>query len=132
MIIFFKKYKISIALSVVILILCFMDTVSLPKVEMTDFDKLAHFLMFGTLGGCVFFERSDYFKSKVSNVTLFLVSFLFPTLFSGLIELGQEYFTSYRSGDWRDFLFDGMGASVALIICFLINRKKINCRYNAQ
>ncbi len=118
-----NKYKISIILTVVILILCFMNTKSLPTVEMTDFDKLAHFLMFGALGGTVFFEKSGYFKTKISNTKLFLLSFLFPTLFSGLIEIMQEYFTSNRTGDWRDFLFDGIGAFTAYVICFLINRK---------
>jgi VanZ family protein len=51
-----------------------------------------------------------------------LVSFLFPVVFSGLIEIMQD-FTTYRSGDWEDFLFDGIGAFVGLMICFGINRK---------
>ncbi len=123
MISFLKKYKITIFLGLVIVILCFMNTQSLPSVKMTDFDKLAHFLMFGALGGTLFFERSGYFKNKISNAKLFLLTFLFPTLFSGLIELIQEYFTSNRTGDWFDFLFDGIGAFTAFIICLLINKR---------
>ncbi len=123
MISFLNNYKISIILSVVILILCFMNTEPLPKVEMTNFDKLVHFLMFGAMGGILFFEASNYFRRKVQGKKLFLLSFLFPTLFSGLIELMQEYLTLTRTGDWMDFLFDGMGAFTAFLICLLINGK---------
>jgi VanZ family protein len=100
-----------------------MNTESLPKVEMTDFDKLVHLLIFGALAGLVFFENSCYFKQKVSFKTIFIGSFLFPLLFGGLIEVFQEYFISNRTGDWLDFLFDGIGIFFVFVLCRLINRQ---------
>ncbi len=118
-----KKHWITSLLCVIILILCFMNTNSLPQVEMTDFDKLVHFIMFLGVSGTVFFENSNYFRRAISFKQIFGGSFLFPTLFSGLIELMQEYFSPYRTGDWMDFLFDGAGAFVGIIICWGINKK---------
>ncbi|MDR1683715.1 MAG: VanZ family protein, partial [Candidatus Symbiothrix sp.] len=60
---------------------------------------------------------------KISFIRIFLGSFLFPLIFSGLIEIGQESLTLTRSGDWMDFLFDGIGTSVGLLACWLYNRK---------
>lgn len=126
MIQFLAKYKISIILFLTILILCFMKTSSLPDVEMTDFDKLVHFLIFGGLSGIIFFDNTRYFRNKISRNRILLGSALFPTLFSGLIEILQEYLTTYRSGDWRDFLFDVIGIFFATLICLLINRSLKN------
>jgi VanZ family protein len=88
-----------------------------------NFDKIVHFLMFFALSGVVFFENTGYFRRRISLVRIFFGSFLYPTLFSGLIELMQEFFSSARTGDWIDFLFDGMGAFFGILICFFINRK---------
>lgn len=118
-----RRYWISIGISVVILILCLMNTEPMPSVPMTDFDKLVHFLMIAGLSGIIFFENSNYLRKKVSGVRVFFGSFLFPVLFSGAIELIQEYLSPYRSGDWMDFLWDGVGALVGVLICLLINSK---------
>lgn len=118
------NYKISIILSVIILILCFIKLGPLPeKIPMTNLDKLAHFLMFLSLSCVVFFENTAYFKRAVSYERIVLGSFLFPLLFSGGVEIMQEYLTTYRSGDWMDFLYDGIGAFFGLAICLKINSK---------
>ncbi|MDR3339334.1 MAG: VanZ family protein [Candidatus Symbiothrix sp.] len=114
---------ISIALIVVILVLCFMNMAPLPAAPVANFDKFVHLLMFLALSGSVFFDNTAYLKKQIDVYRLFLASFLFPTLFSGAIELGQEYFTTTRSGDWWDFLFDGIGAFIGILVCLLINRR---------
>jgi VanZ family protein len=90
---------------------------------MTDFDKLVHLLMFLGLSGTVFFDNTKYLRKQISRRRIILGSFLLPTLISGGIELLQEYFTPYRTGDWRDFLYDGIGAFLGLVICLAINRR---------
>ena len=120
---FIKAHWISIPLCLVILYLCFMDTEPLPKVSIINFDKFVHCCMFLTVSGIIFFENSKYFKKSVSIGNLVKYSFFFPTIYSGLIEIGQEYLTSTRSGDWLDFLFDGIGAFLGLIICIMINKR---------
>ena len=104
-----------------------MNTEPLPKVSVLNFDKFVHFCMFLTVSGVIFFENTRYFKNSVSIGNLIKYSFLFPTIYSGLIEVGQEYLAPTRSGDWLDFLFDGIGAFLGLIICFIIN-KRLNKR----
>ncbi len=121
-----KKFWISIFLCITILILCFMNTEPLPKIEMTDFDKLVHYLMFLGLSGTIFFENTKWFRKRISNQRIFWGSFLFPTLFSGAIELMQEYLAPTRSGDWMDFFFDGLGTLTGLVLCWLINLKITN------
>ncbi|MDH8701531.1 VanZ family protein [Dysgonomonadaceae bacterium PH5-43] len=118
-----KQYWISILLSSVILFLCFMSTEPLPAVPMTDFDKVVHFLMFLALSGTVFFDNTSYFKKRITYQRIVWGSFFFPIVFSGLIEILQEYATTYRSGDWMDFFYDTMGAFVGLAICLKINSK---------
>ncbi|GHT39057.1 membrane protein [Bacteroidia bacterium] len=116
-----KKYGISIALCAFILVLCFMDTAELPDAPMTNFDKLVHLLMFMGLSGVVFFDNTNYLRTAVSRQRIFWSSFSFPVVFSGAIEIMQEYLTTTRTGDWMDFLFDTIGAFIGLVICVLIN-----------
>jgi VanZ family protein len=118
-----KKYRFSIALCALILILCFIDTAELPDAPMTNFDKLVHLLMFMGLGGVVFFDNTNYLRQPVSRQRIFRSSFLFPTMFSGAIEIMQEYWTTTRTGDWMDFLFDTIGAFIGLAGCVLINHR---------
>jgi len=122
MIAILKKYLISISLSAVILYLCFMSVESLPESPMTNFDKIVHFLMFLGLSGVVFFENTGYLRKPTSLQRIVFGSFLFPTLFSGIIELMQEYLSPNRTGDWMDFLFDAIGTFIGLVICLKINQ----------
>lgn len=118
-----KKHWISLVISLVILWGCFSNMSSMPEVPMTDFDKLVHFLMFLGLGGCIYFENSSFFRRAITRRRILLGTFFFPLIFSGLIELGQEYLSPFRSGDWMDFLWDFIGSILALAICLVINKK---------
>ncbi|MDR2086022.1 MAG: VanZ family protein [Dysgonamonadaceae bacterium] len=119
-----KKFRISVFLTVLILFLCFINLSDIPEnMPVENFDKFVHFLMFFALSGAIFFDNTAYFKRQISLNRIFWGSFLFPTLFSGFIELLQEYLSSTRTGDWIDFLFDGIGAFLGIVICFLINSK---------
>jgi VanZ family protein len=118
-----KKYWLTILFVIVIIILCFINPPEMETQPMTNFDKLAHFLMFMGLSGTMFFDNSFYFKKQVARWSIFWGSFLFPIVFSGGIEIAQEYLTTTRSGDWMDFLFDTIGVSCGCLICLGINRK---------
>jgi len=117
-----KKYWLSLLVLSIIFILCFMDTGQLPAAPVANFDKLVHSLMFLGLSGVIFFDGAGYLRYPVSVKWLFVVTFLFPVAIGGLIEIMQANLTTYRSGDWFDFLFDGFGAAVGFGIAFLINR----------
>ncbi|MDR0680572.1 MAG: VanZ family protein [Dysgonamonadaceae bacterium] len=116
-----KKYGLSILFCAIILVLCFISTKPLPKVPISNFDKMVHLIMFLGLSGVVFFDNTLYLKNRISYWRIVFGSFLFPTLFSGLVELMQEYFPIDRTGDWMDFLFDAIGSFIGLAICMTIN-----------
>ena len=119
-----KKYWLSILVTVVIFVLCFINPAEIPvKSPMTNFDKVVHILMLGGLAGTIFFDNSFYFRRRVSNKSIFWGSFVFPIVLGGLIEIGQEYLTATRTGDWMDFWFDVIGVSCAYLICLAINRR---------
>lgn len=124
MIVVLRKYGISILFCILILFACFMNVSSLPPAPMTNFDKVVHFFMFLFLGGCIYFENTDYFKRAISTRRIFWSSFLFPALYGGLVELIQNYISPYRTGDWGDFLWDSIGAFFAFVIVLMINRKR--------
>lgn len=123
MIAFCKKYPISILLSILIFVACFMSLSSVPSPGITNFDKFVHFVMFFFLSGTVFFENTFFFKNPISYQRIIWGSFLFPIVFSGSIEIVQEYVSPYRSGDWMDFLWDCIGVFIALAVCLKINSR---------
>ncbi|GHV10002.1 membrane protein [Bacteroidia bacterium] len=117
-----KKYGLSGLLCIVILILCLMNTQDFPEAPMSNFDKLVHTILFLAVSGVVFFDNTARLKIKISERRLFLGSLIFPIVFSGLIEILQEYCTLYRTGDWMDWVFDSVGAATGWIICWALNR----------
>jgi VanZ family protein len=123
MIALLKKYWVSILFVTAIFILCFMNTAPLPSPPVQNIDKYVHSLLFLGLSGVIFFDNTSYLRKAISNVRIFLSSFLFPVLLGGVIEIMQTFLTSTRSGDWMDFLFDGIGAFLGMVISWLINRK---------
>jgi len=100
-----------------------MDTQPLPKVHIHDFDKFVHLVMFLTISGVIFFESTSYFKKKISTWKVVNISFVFPIIYGGLVEIAQEYLSYTRTGDWMDFWFNVIGASFGLAICLLINKR---------
>jgi len=121
MIMYLKKYCISGLVILTILVLCLMDTSTLPEAPMDDFDKLVHVIMFAGLSGIIFFDNTNYLRRQISKIRIFSGSFVLPVFLGGLIEILQENFTKTRTGDWLDFLYDVVGAAFGLGILFLIN-----------
>jgi len=122
MITFLRKYILSILCITAICILCFMNTSSLPAEPMPNFDKVVHVIMFLGLSGVIFFDNTRYLRFPISNLRIFLGTFIFPIALGGLIEILQADLTTYRTGDWFDFLFDNVGAVAGWGIALLINR----------
>jgi len=117
-----KKYWISITIISIVIVLCFINLSEIPvQAPMTNFDKLVHILMLGGISGAIFFDNTYYFRKRVSGKPIFWGSFFFPVVLGGLIEIGQSYLTTSRSGDWWDFWFDIIGVVIAYPICLAIN-----------
>ena len=134
-----KKYWLSTLVLLIILVLCFMKTTSFPAPPVRNFDKLVHTIMFLGLAGVIFFDNTRYLRFPISKVRIFWSTFIFPIALGGLIEILQANLTTYRSGDWSDFLFDVVGALIGWGIASLINhylvslrKTRINNRHNTS
>lgn len=116
------RYTVSWLLIVAILLACFLPV---PETEMDDvpfIDKWVHILMYLVLSSSLWIEylRShthiDYLKLCVGAIVL-------PIALSGLIELGQAYCTTTRSGDWLDFLANVTGVGLGALLGFTVYRR---------
>jgi VanZ family protein len=116
-----KKYWLSIIFIIIIFIACFMNTTPLPPPPVMNFDKVVHSILFLGLAGVLFFDNTGYLRFPISKARIFLSAFVLPVALGGLIEIMQEYLTKTRSGDWFDFLFDGIGGLFGWGIALLIN-----------
>lgn len=87
-----------------------------PLHEVPLADKWVHFVMYGGLALCLWFDW--YMKNgteRTKPITL-LTAFIYPIALGGLMELGQAYLTTCRSGDIVDFYANSIGALLGLVI----------------
>jgi VanZ family protein len=123
---FLKNYYRTIIVSLLIL---YLSTVSGEKVnkisfiKIPHFDKFVHLLMYLTLSITVSYEilRS---KEKISVQKALIIIVLFAILYGGAMELIQAYFTKTRTGDWVDFGFNVIGASLCIPFFLIYKRNK--------
>jgi VanZ family protein len=110
---FVKRYPWSLVVVAAILFLSFFKPPQQDFVPVTNIDKLAHFCMYAGFCSVVWLE---YFfsHSGVSYRRVIIGAVVAPIIFSGLIEIVQGNFTSYRGMDWYDFLFNILGVFFAL------------------
>lgn len=86
------------------------------------FDKWAHFVMYGALTLTVCWELRRRYGTRVPSRRLVLLGVVFPVLLGGLMELGQAYLTTYRSGEWLDALADTIGALLGLALSLVVGK----------
>lgn len=126
----FKNYFWTILLSFVVITLSIIPVPEVPPLEdIPLFDKWVHFLMYGAVACCVWY---DYYRNRADRkITLRTILFtvVYPILLGGILELWQRYLTTCRSGEWLDFIADSIGAFLAFPIGAFIIRyfaKKVN------
>lgn len=126
MLYYLKKYPISLILILVVIYLSFFKPPSVEAAKIPGLDKVVHFCMYGGLSGMLWIEflRShNRYDSPMWHAWIGAV--LCPIAMSGLIELLQQYCTSYRSGDWFDFIANSCGVIAATLIAFFIIRPRM-------
>ena len=119
-------YPLSLLLTVIIWVLCFINVPETPLENITLMDKWTHIAMYLVLGIVIFWESNRKRKramppvQEMEKAKVVLWTFVLPALMGGLIELLQANCTGgRRSGDWLDFAADSIGAALALAICML-------------
>ena len=123
---FIVDYPLSLLLTVIIWVLCFINVPETPLENITLMDKWTHIAMYLVLGIVIFWESKRKRKramppvQEMKKAKVVLWTFVLPALMGGLIEILQANCTGgRRSGDWLDFAADSIGAALALAICML-------------
>lgn len=123
---FIGDYPLSLLLTVIIWVLCFINVPETPLENITLMDKWTHIAMYLVLGIVIFWENNRKRKramlpvQEMKKAKVVLWTFVLPALMGGLIEILQANCTGgRRSGDWLDFAADSIGAALALAICML-------------
>lgn len=123
---FIGDYPLSLLLTVIIWVLCFINVPETPLENITLMDKWTHIAMYLVLGIVIFWESNRKRKramppvQEMKKAKVVLWTFVLPALMGGLIEILQANCTGgRRSGDWLDFAADSIGATLALAICML-------------
>lgn len=111
----------------IVTFLCLINSNELPKVEITNYDKLGHITFhFG-----ITFLWFLYFRLQRSNADrkALLKAFLVSFVYGVCIEISQGLFTDTRNADVFDVFANMTGSVIAVILCFFIN-KRISARAN--
>lgn len=115
-----KKNVFSILIALIILYLSLSNPHTfdkVPIVKIPHIDKIVHFLMYFGLMSVIIFENRKLIKNARQ---LFLIS-LIPLFYGILMEVLQSVFTTMRTGDIFDVVFNTIGIFTSLLLSFWIN-----------
>ena len=108
---YIKKYPISLFIILTVIYLSFFKPPKTDLNEIPNLDKLVHICMYFGMSGMLWHS--------------WVGAFLCPILFSGCVELLQEYCTTYRGGDWLDFAANSVGAILASLVAYYVVRPRM-------
>ncbi len=120
---FVLRILIPLSWAVIIAYLSLMPQRSLPHPHWFNFensDKLVHLAMYAKLAAVMY--RAALIRTTVSIRSLLLIVMICG-VFGLFIEVMQERFTSDRTFDWIDALFNVIGAGVSAGVCKLLPNK---------
>ena len=134
---YIKKYPISLFIILTVIYLSFFKPPKTDLSEIPNLDKLVHICMYFGMSGMLWLEfLRAHRRDEAPLWHAWVGAFFCPVLFSGCVELLQEYCTSYRGGDWLDFAANSTGALLAslvayydlLYICIRLERVTDRCK----
>lgn len=116
----FRRYPLSLLASAAIIFLTlYKPSGSTPGIP--GLDKVAHFVIYASFCSVILFE---YYRShdKADRNRIFWFAVILPIAFSGIMEISQSCLTTYRSGDFVDFLFNALGVFSAALLWNLFKK----------
>lgn len=119
-----RKYPFSILIVLTVVYLSFFKPPSTPLDQISNIDKVVHVCMYFGMSGVFWLEYMRSHRSRFKFMHIFIGAVIFPIVFSGCIELLQEYCTSYRGGDWLDFTANSVGVILAGVIAYFFVRPR--------
>ena len=116
-----RKYPLSLLCLALIALLSF--TPFFPETPLDDvafIDKWTHLVMYGGTTSVIWWE---YLRThqQLNASKLLLLACLGMILLGGLVELGQAYCTTTRSGEWLDFWADSIGVLLGNLLGWLLH-----------
>ena len=117
-----KRYRLTLLTLTVILCLTFYKpTGSVCISAIAGMDKIAHFVMYFTLCAVLWYENFKI-TLRPRNSLMVIFAVVVPIIFSGAMEYLQYLLTSYRTGDFNDFLFNAIGVLAAMLFSLYVTR----------
>ncbi|KAA6332720.1 hypothetical protein EZS27_018803 [termite gut metagenome] len=118
-----KKYPISLIVICIIIYLSFFKPPTIDVDEFLYWDKIVHICMYGGLSGMLWIEFLRNHRGNILPLPHVLIgAIICPIVFSGVVELLQEYCTKYRSGDWLDFGANSIGVILGSLVSYYVIR----------
>ena len=117
----FRKYPLSLICLALIFLLSF--TPFFPETPLDDvafIDKWTHLVMYGGTTSVIWWEYL-HTHQQLNASKLLLWACLGMILLGGLVELGQAYCTTTRSGEWLDFWADSIGVLLGNLLGWLLH-----------
>lgn len=93
---------------------------NLPDVGVSFGDKIFHFLAYALLTTLCF--STLFLTFSLEKKRAILIAVIFSVIFGILIEVLQDTMTDFRALDVYDVLANSLGALLAFLILFFINR----------
>ena len=123
---YIKKYPVSIIIILTVIYLSFFKPPSTELSKIPNIDKIVHLCMYFGMSGMLWLEFLRTHRKLPAPMWHAWIGACFcPVLFSGCVELLQEYCTTYRGGDWLDFAANATGAVLASLVADYVVRPRI-------
>ena len=121
---YIKKYTFSLAIILIVIYLSFFKPPRMDDIPLfPGVDKVVHFCMYGGMSGMLWLEfLRNHRKYETVLWHAWIGAVLCPIVMSGIIEILQEYCTTYRGGDWFDFLANTCGVIAATAFAWFVLR----------
>lgn len=121
MIRFIKKYPLSLLTIVAILFLSLFNPPKTKLDNVSNIDKIAHVCMYGGLELIIWIEYLRH-HTNLNWIKILFLGILFPIVLGGILEVAQMKLTQNRSGEWTDFLADGIGVLIGAAVGYFAIR----------
>ena len=126
MLYYIKKYPVSLLIILTVIYLSFFKPPTTDLSNIPNIDKIVHVCMYLGMSGMLWLEFLRAHQKGDSPLWhAWVGAFVCPVLFSGMVELWQEYCTTSRGGDWLDFAANTTGALIASLIGYFVLRPRM-------
>ena len=117
---FIRKYPFSLTIILVVIYLSFFKPPSMedePFFQWPYLDKVVHGCMYFGMSGMLWLEFVRAHRRQQAPLWhAWIGAVACPVLFSGVVEVLQSYCTTYRGGDWLDFVANSVGVCLATLL----------------